>query len=659
MLLGRWLYAPRHLLVSFLAITVVPATVLGWLSWRLLEQDRALEAQRVRERLEHTADLLVTALDRRLVETEDQLPALVLSPPADLPEDSLIATFNSDHIKVYPRGRLLYYPVLPPAKEAPSDIFEPGEIFEYRQEDYVRAIATFRELSRSQDPLIRAGALVRLGRNLRKNSQAQEALAVYEELVQLGSVAVAGVPADLLARAARCGTLAELKQIPQLQREAAALEADLQQARWPLDRASYLFYTQETRRWLSKEAKSLPQRQNRLALAAAVEWLWVEWQQTGQKEARLRGRHSLETPAGSVLVLWRGSSENLTALLAGPLYVESRWREAWTDQGVDIALLEADGHEVLGRSLPAGTQFVTRNAADTRLPWALHVTSANPGAEIAQLAGRRRLLLAGLAMMALLTIVGGYFTARATARELAVARLQSDFVSAVSHEFRTPLTAMRHLTELLAEGAVSGEERRRQYYAVLARETERLHRLIEGLLDFGRMEAGGCEYRFEAIDPLELIESVGGEFQVEIEGSGHRVERTTNGLGAQACVIHADREALTRAIWNLLDNAVKYSPESSVVHLELARERSHVVIRIRDEGLGIPFPEQKKIFQKFVRGAASNASSVKGTGIGLAMVQHIVHAHRGKVLLQSEPGRGSTFTILLPVGSKEGMATED
>ncbi|MGH2359250.1 MAG: hypothetical protein ACRDGM_01740, partial [bacterium] len=134
--------APRHLLVSFLAITIVPATALGWLSWRILEQDRALESQRVRERLEHSADLVVAALDRRLIETEDQLAAIAASPAADPTDDALMVTFSSNGIEARPRGRLLYYPVLAPsAKEPPGEIFQPGEGFEYRQEDFPRAIA--------------------------------------------------------------------------------------------------------------------------------------------------------------------------------------------------------------------------------------------------------------------------------------------------------------------------------------------------------------------------------------------------------------------------------------------------------------------------------------------------------------------------------------
>jgi signal transduction histidine kinase len=633
---GEWFRPPRHLLALFLAVTVVPATALAWLSWRLLEQDRALESQRIQERLEHAADLIAAAIERRLSEALDKLP--------DAAEDVLVVTFTPHRVEA--RG-LLYQPFVPPAQEPPRGVFEAGEALEFRQQDYDKAMAAFRELARSKDPVIRAGALVRLGRNLRKNNQHREALAAYEELARLGTVPVGGTPAELLAMQARCVVLEELKQSAELQRAASALYADLQRGRWQLDRISYQFHSQEAGRRLgaSPETPTVA-----LALAAGVESLWAQWQEIRRGEGSPQGRRAVWVHGRSVLLLWKSSAEKLVALVAGPRYLESQWQSAWRHPGVSLALTDSDGHNVMGRPAAPGQRQAVRTAADTRLPWTLRVISADPKADLAQLAGRRRLLLAGLAMMGVLVLVGSYFTARAAARELAVARLQSDFVSAVSHEFRTPLTSLRHLTELLEGGIVSDEERRRQYYSALGRESARLHRLVESLLSFGRMEAGAIEYCFEAVNPSELVGDVVAEFQNEVSMEGRRVELTSDGA---APAVRADREALGRALWNLLDNAVKYSPACPTVWVDLAREGERVAIRVRDQGLGIPAEEQKEIFRKFVRGAAAKAASVKGTGIGLALVQHIVQAHGGEVRLESQPGRGSTFTILLPVGDQK------
>src|SRR5207244_4926390 len=129
----------------------------------------------------------------------------------------------------------------------------------------------------------------------------------------------------------------------------------------------------------------------------------------------------------------------------------------------------------------------------------------------------------GIAMMAVLVLAGGYFINRAILREVTVARLQSDFVAAVSHEFRTPLTTVRQLSEMLVRGRVSSDDRRQQFYETLLRESERLHRLVEGLLNFGRMEAGELRYRFEPVDPEPFVRDIVAEFQQEVSAFGYRI----------------------------------------------------------------------------------------------------------------------------------------
>jgi signal transduction histidine kinase len=222
-------------------------------------------------------------------------------------------------------------------------------------------------------------------------------------------------------------------------------------------------------------------------------------------------------------------------------------------------------------------------------------------------------------------------------------------VSAVSHEFRTPLTSLCQFTELLSKGRVDSDQRRQQFYDVLARESQRLRRLVEGLLNFGRIEAGALQYNFEPLDPLDLVRRVAAEYQQEAVIGGHRIELSA---GASSPPVRADREALSCALWNLLDNAVKYSADGSTVHVDLARNGRRMAIAVRDHGVGIPRSEQRKIFRKFVRGAAARSLSVRGTGIGLAMARRIVRAHLGEITLNSEPGKGSTFTILLPIAEE-------
>jgi signal transduction histidine kinase len=264
--------------------------------------------------------------------------------------------------------------------------------------------------------------------------------------------------------------------------------------------------------------------------------------------------------------------------------------------------------------------------------------------------GRRRLLMAGLAAIVLLLAGGSYFLWRVIERELAVARLQADFVAAVSHEFRTPLTSLRHITELLVEddGMPAGpeQERRKSFYSALGRNTERLHRLVESLLDFSRMETGRKPWHLEPMDAGVLTAEVALEFQKEVEARGVHVEVAVD--NAVALRLRADADALSHALWNLLDNAVKYSPLRNAVRVSVGRNDRAIVIAVKDEGLGIPAHEQRQIFRKFVRGEKASELGIKGAGLGLAMVSHIVEAHGGSVELESQEGKGSTFRLVLP-----------
>lgn len=663
MAVREWLRPPRHLLVLFVGITLVLAAALGWLGWRLLQQDRALETERVRERLESAANAVAAALELRLSNTEATLSRLASVPRAELPAQSaqwgrglspgavlLVLTDGAMHAA--PPGRLAYYPVLSPSSDPPPAAFALGEALEFRSRDYAAAAEAYRALARSSDRRIRAGALLRLSRALRKTGQLASARDAYTRLAELDSLPLDGLPAGLLARHARMTVLEALGQTADAGREASSLYHDLINARWPLTRGAFEFYSQD----LQQRRGTLEHPANStataapppLVLAQAAEEVWQDWLAARGAARGGNGRRVLSTGAKPALVTWVGTSDRRLVLIATRAFLEAAWLpelEPLLDrEGVRIALDDPDGNPVLTQLQGDPRPQVVRTTVETRLPFALRVASADPGRIAGELAARRRLMLAGFAVATVLVLVGIYAVARAVTRELAVARLQSDFVAAVSHEFRTPLTAMRQLTELLASGRVAGEDRRAQYYDVLKREGERLHRLVEGLLDFGRMEAGAQEFRFEPWNATALVRQTVEDFRTEASGRGYQVELEVSGAD---CTVRADREAFARALWNLLDNAVRYSPDHRTVWVRVGGEDGRVAISVQDRGAGIHKDEQNRVFQKFVRGSSAGVTNAKGTGIGLAMVHHIVKAHGGEIRLESEPGVGSTFTVML------------
>jgi two-component system, OmpR family, phosphate regulon sensor histidine kinase PhoR len=310
------------------------------------------------------------------------------------------------------------------------------------------------------------------------------------------------------------------------------------------------------------------------------------------------------------------------------------------------AVVDSGGRTVTGQR--SRGYSAVRPASESQLPWTLYVAAAHPITQAGVIV-RQRFLLLGTSVMVTFLILGTYFIARAIRRETETLRIQSDFVSAVSHEFRTPLTSLRQLTEMLALGRVSSEERRQLYYETLVKETTRLQRLIEGLLNFGRMEARARPYRFEELDASNLVHRVVAELEPQVTGAGRRIE--LSGMSAP-CRIDADPDAISVALWNLLDNALKYSPDEPAVWVEWRMQDRFVAIAVRDKGRGITESERKAIFRKFVRGSAAEATNAKGSGVGLATVRYIVEAHGGGIMVESAPGQGSVFTMLLPAAGR-------
>jgi signal transduction histidine kinase len=324
-------------------------------------------------------------------------------------------------------------------------------------------------------------------------------------------------------------------------------------------------------------------------------------------------------------LVWTGDN----ALVAGPQYKTSHWTP---NPGITLSCRDENP-----------PQGITRYAAHTGLPW--NLTAALNAQPLPEFASRRIALLSSLPAILLLIIAAAYFAWRSISRELGAAHLQSDFVSSVSHEFRTPLTSLRQFNEMLVDGPDLPRETRMNYYLAQGRATDRLSRLVEKVLDFGRMEAGRRPYHLELIDAAALVREVCAEFAAEPAAREFAIDCA---VPVEPLPVDGDAEALSRALWNLLDNAVKYSGKSRRIRIEAAANGSGVAIRVVDHGLGIPRNEQARLFQRFVRGQSILEMGIPGTGIGLAMVRHIAEAHRGRVDVASTEGQGSTFSLLLP-----------
>jgi signal transduction histidine kinase len=635
----HWLRPPRLMLVVFVGVSALSAGALGWLCWLLLAQDAALDMQRRQEALDQAADRAAAAMQRAIADLQSRTSA-VPDATVQLPAGVSRISLAPGVVRVWPEDSLLYYPypARPPA--VPSDTFDQGERYEFADRGLDLAAGEYSRLVQSTNPAVRAGALARLARVHRKQHHVAAALGAYEQLSQIGDADVEGLPATLVASVGRASLFDNEGRRSDLRREADALRLDLSRGRWRLAKAEYEFYSMQAESWLGMK----PTRDgNAAARADAVDWLWQRLNSPPPA-----AQNSLALLEGPTLVTWRANQTGLDAIVAGPAFFASLCAST-VPSDLRCALSDPEGRTLVGDRPPA-RMVATRTAAAAGLPWTLHVAAADPIAPPPP-SPRRRLLTLTFGVVGLVLLAGWYFILRAITREVRVSRLQSDFVAAVSHEFRSPLTSMSHIAEMLAHDRFPNEEVRRKSFDVMVRDTDRLRRLVDGLLDFGRFEAGAAALRLETVDVAALVRATVADFQERVAQDGYRIELIGASDVVTAC---ADREALARALWNLLDNAVKYSPECRTVWVDMSRQSDQLSIGVRDQGIGIPIAEQGEIFNRFVRGGDSTARRISGTGIGLAMVREIVRAHGGEILLSSEPGRGSRFTVVLRTAG--GMA---
>ena len=328
-----------------------------------------------------------------------------------------------------------------------------------------------------------------------------------------------------------------------------------------------------------------------------------------------------------------------------------------TDQGgnpLAMMVYPADmdmGHEINPLAASAGwgsgKPEVSRKFDDVFRGLALGVKYQGTSVEaLGQTWVHRSFLILGF--LSVMIIGGLVLTKHIVSKEMALARLKSDFVSNVSHELRTPLALIRLYAETLELGRITTQEKKQQYYRIIRKESERLTALINNILDFSRIEAGRKEYEFRNTDIAELVRNTLESYRYQIEQQGFAFEES---IDSNLPAVPVDREAIARALVNLVNNALKYSTDEKFLGVKLYREDGVVKLEVADHGIGIARRDQSKIFEKFYRAGDPQVHNTKGSGLGLSLVRHITQAHGGEIAVESTPGKGSKFILSLPLVS--------
>jgi signal transduction histidine kinase len=323
-----------------------------------------------------------------------------------------------------------------------------------------------------------------------------------------------------------------------------------------------------------------------------------------------------------------------------------------TFKGSDLAyrIVDASGDFVAGIAKPAGRPFATASLADCFSGWKVELYFK--GGEIFDKAADRQIAIyiwTG-SLVILLILVIGAFAARAIGRQIRLNKMKNDFIATVSHELKTPLSSMRVLVDTLLEGNIKDETQTEEYLRMTAKENERLSRMIDNFLTFSRMERNKKAFEMTPTNPVSIANDAAEA--VRTKYAAHNCQFMVD-IAENLPEIAADHGAMVTVLVNLLDNACKYTGDTKQIALKVFAEKDNVCFAVSDNGIGLAHRHIRKIFDSFYQVDNSLARKVEGCGLGLSIVKFIVDAHKGKISVDSKPGKGSTFTVKIPVSLKQ------
>ncbi|MEI6210029.1 MAG: HAMP domain-containing sensor histidine kinase [bacterium] len=637
----------RRVLWLMIGAVLVPCLVLVWVGTRSVREDRALQEVRTRALTEQTAVLLLRDVEAALADYEQRPAPLLLAPTSGV--CALAERLGAAGLAWHVDGQRL--PADRPLPEGALATDGPASQrrAQARAAELAANLPTAAEGYREALRMPVAGAdkvllLLDLARVQTRMGESAAARKMLQEALSTGAPA----PGERALLVALAGELAWRAN------EADAAERVCQALEQVLDADDGSAWSAFARRRLVALLleKPLAAGESLLAQSRGAELFW-ECSRRLQREFVLDGTNV----AGGLRLSVPDGETNLVSFMHG----SNGWAVAAFPWGTVVAAMERvlrpynESVEFACEVGPApasppenARSGLAATKASTRVVGlTVRVRERDP-ARAAALAARKAWSWVGLVVCAAAALLfGAWQTYRVVQRQLELARMRTDFVSNVSHELRTPVTTVRLMSETLKAGRVTEAGATREYHEIIARESERLSRLVDNVLDFARLEEGRKQFQFESVDLQALAAGLCGTFRDYYGKDGYRFELVCAGEGPFE--VQADAAAIEQVLFNLLDNAVKYSREESRwARVALEATGDWVTLSVEDQGVGIPEKERERIFEKFYRCGDALTRKVRGSGLGLTLVRQIVLAHGGDIRVESRVGEGSKFSVRLP-----------
>jgi signal transduction histidine kinase/tetratricopeptide (TPR) repeat protein len=700
----------KKLVLIFFLTIFLPSVSLSIFGIRAIRNEKFRLARQQEAELRRAANYLKGQISSRLKDVDLTLQNLSQYPSFSDKNYSIIKELLETRLASNPLAGQIFlvykneaplFPLLQdnakaavPASAAPlsnlqTQKLKEAEDYEFRQKNYRRAISFYEEiLSDSKDKNCQAQALNSIGRCFTKLKNYKEALKIYSKICEEypESLTTSDLPLSLIARIQILDCYQNLGDYVNRLRSSLALYQDILKDSWRLSEdqlrtySSILeevvadamskkladtvsdeyqrefellkrIYQEKIEQWqviTALEKDIIPELRKKLLEPGIDRPQPVHYSKTIDERSFLISAAIIPGKTGT-------SSMGIIGVKIKNEYLEEQTLKTIIEEippngNIKLAISDLSGRLLFGRKdQSAGTPAVTEFFEDNFPPWRIEIFRSQSESSSIVNVKQSFYFWTILTLVVVLTF-GAVIMVRTITHEMEVLKIKSDFVSAVSHEFKTPLTSIRALIERLKEGKVKDEVKMEQYFSLISQDADRLTRLVKNILDFSKIEEGKKEYEFVETDVVQLVLQ-----QIE----NFRKDETQKGIKIHAAIsegiphLYVDQDALSQAFNNLLDNALKFSADRKEIYVSLKKDDEDVVLEVMDKGIGIPQDELNKIFDKFYQGRNALRQSAKGAGLGLTLVKHTVEAHGGKIFVKSKVGQGSTFSLIFPIKKKE------
>jgi len=662
----------KRIIRYYFAGVVLPGIILGYMAFRGMRNDQAIREQDNLKKLETSSQVFFAEIhsDLRRFMGEQTSDSIFHGTKKFDPSILVILVRDSTGSKQLISHQLLYPPAewLPdePERLYPHANLKEGTRLEFAEQKYAEAIRFYQDrIQKTSDPEKKKEALVASARLYKRMNQPEKAKSAYEQIRKdyQGSLLNGQIPMALMADL----EIMKINRVLGERREMNIhLKKSLERMLHPdceYDADQFDMFFQSFQEISNAPDDAIDSLFARLEAARArtefLIWLLEEPNLMAAVGDPYMGSlkntaQGIPVSSGELQVMYL-TTENMKGIqteiiIDFQVFVDSIWEKLLgiidPDSSINAKVKDGNGDPVFSRVLAEETGYLTFPFPENLPQWKLLLSENRPGFMATLLQAGSGIYLFAFILIALLMTLGFVFIMYTLNIELRLNTLQSEFISNVSHELKSPLTSIRMMTEMLHQRRVEAEAQKAEYYAAMLEESEHLSHLIDNILDFSRMEENRKKYDFVDLDLDTLTREFLKSIQEMIKMTGFEI---TYSCPDQVPVIRADRDAMLQVLYNLVDNAIKFSGASRKIDLDLAVQDREIQLSVKDHGMGISLTDQEKIFERFYRCRESQRSGIRGSGIGLTIVKKIVEDHGGRITLDSRPGEGSHFMVRLPI----------